>query len=247
MTIRSFLRDDDGQAFVETAIFVPVMLIALLAIIFFTRLGVLSERGESAVRYGDLISFRNGGAYSTSAIGYLLNQAVYGNTSSQLLDLCLAPSAGTTPNPSPTGVNGDIRAALYQQQVVSSTATAAPAPQALFQADAISQPNCSPGSINLNGQGASANATGYYGAGDLPVNVDTFSITATVGVNKLISPIFASAACTLPSGTSCTSTTSNMAFINVAAPTTLITCVQGLSVVLSIMNPLAAGKTPACT
>jgi hypothetical protein len=247
MMIRSLLKDERGQAYVETLLFFPLMVVALLAMIFFARLGVLSERSESAVRYGDLVSFRNGGAYTTSAIGYLLNQAVYGNTSSQLVDLCLAPSASTTPNPNPTGVNGDIRAALYQQQVVSSTATAAPAPQAFFQADAISQPNCSPGSINLNGQGASANASGLYSAGNLPVNVDTFSITASVGMNSLIAPIFKGAACTLPSGNTCTSTTANMAFINVAAPTTLITCVQGLSVVLSIMNPLAAGKTPACT
>lgn len=241
MMIRAFLRNDDGQAFVETLLFFPVMVVALLAIIFFTRLGVLSERSESAVRYGDLVSFRNGGAYTTSAIGYLLNEAVYGTTSTQLLDLCLAPQTGATPNATSTGINGDIRAALYQQQVVSTTATAAPAPQKFFQADAISQPNCSPGTINLNG------ATGNYGAGNLPLDVDTFSITASVGMNTLIAPIFSGAKCTLPSGNSCTSTTANMAFINVAAPTTLISCVQQLQIVLSIMNPLAAGKTPACT
>jgi hypothetical protein len=245
---RSLLRNDEGQAFVETAIFMPFMLLALLAIIFFTRLGVLSERSESAVRYGDLVSFRNGGAYTTSAIGYLLNEAVYGNSSSQLLDLCLAPMPGSTPNANPTGVNGAVRAALYQTQVASATATAAPSPQAFFRPDAISQPNCSPGSINLNGQSASAQTSGMYGAGNLPVNVDTFSITASVAVNNLISPIFAGGGtCTLSSGAMCTTTTANMAFVNVAAPTTLLTCVQGLSVVLSIMNPLAAGKTPACT
>jgi hypothetical protein len=240
--IRAFIRNDDGQAFVETLLFFPMMVVALLAIIFFTRLGVLSERSESAVRYGDLVSFRNGGAYTTSAIGYLLNEAVYGTTSSQLLDLCLAPQSGATPNATSTGVNGDIRAALYQQQVVSTTATAAPAPQAFFQADAISQPNCSPGTINLNGSTSS-----NYGVSSLPVDVDTFSITASVGMNSLIAPIFSGAACTLPSGNTCTSTTANMAFINVAAPTTLITCVSQLQVVLSIMNPLAAGKTPTCT
>jgi hypothetical protein len=239
------LRDEGGQAFVETAIFLPLMVFALMAIILIARLGVLSERAESAVRYGDLVSYRNGAAYTTSAVGYLLNQAVYHNTSTQLLDLCLAPASGSATPDANSGVNSDIRAALYQQQVVASTATAAPAPQAFFKADGITQPNCTAGSIDLNGKGSAAQPTaGQYSAGNLPVSVDGFSITASVGMDNYIASIFHGNGCSISNGRTCTSTTGSMAFINVAAPTTLIACVSSLSAVLQIMNPSAT--IPSC-
>ncbi len=230
-------------------LFLPMLFLALTAVIFFARLGVLSERAESAVRYGDLVSFRGGQAYSVAAIGYLVNQAVYGNSQSQLLGLCLAPATGTaTPNPTQTGVAADINAALTQTQVVSTSASAPPSPQAFFRPDAIVQPNCGPGSINLNGTQPTGNASFTYPAGNLPVNVDSFSITAEVGLSHMFgtSP-FGSASCSLASGVACSSTTANMAFVNVAAPTTLIACVPGLSIVLTIMNPAAASNPPTCT
>ena len=243
---RSLLRDDAGQAFVETALFLPLLVLALTGVILFARLGVLSERTETAVRYGDLVSFRNGEAYTTAAVGYLLNQAVFHNSSTQLLDLCLAPATGSaTPDPN-SGVNSDIRAALYQQQVVVASATAAPSPAKFFHADGISQPSCTAGSIDLNGNGQAAQSTpGQYPVGDLPVSVDGFSITASVGMDSFLRPVFSGNGCTLASGSACTSTTGSMAFINVAAPTTLIACVQGLSAVLQIMNPTAV--PPSCS
>jgi hypothetical protein len=246
--IRSFIRDERGQAFVETLLFLPMLFLALVAVVFFARLGVLSERAESAVRYGDLVSFRGGQAYSVAAIGYLLNQAVYGNSSSQLAGLCLAPATGTaTPNPTQTGVASDIRAALYQTQVVSASASAAPSPQSFFRPDGVVQPNCGPGSVNLNGTQPTGNASFTYPAGNLPVSVDTFSITAEVGLNQILTSGPFAQTCTLSSGAACSSTTANMAFVNVAAPTTLIACVPGLSVVLTIMNPAAANNPPTCT
>jgi hypothetical protein len=264
--IGAFLRDESGQAFYETVAFMPLMLLALLSIIFFARLGVLSERAESAVRYGDMVSFRNGEAYSTAAISYLLNQAVYGNTSGQLAALCLtaaptasasaAASASPSPAPSATGINADILAALYQVQVVhSASPSGAPSPavtpQRFFQADSITQPNCNPGTINLAGQsgaGASGTYTQLGTSGStgttLPMDIDNFSITAKVNLNSYLVNAIGSK-CTQASGVACSSTTANMAFLNVAAPTTLITCVPGISVVLTIMNPLA--KPQSCT
>src|ERR1700681_1086721 len=41
-----------GQALFETLIALPLMLVSLFAIIYFSRLGVVSERTQYAVRYG---------------------------------------------------------------------------------------------------------------------------------------------------------------------------------------------------
>jgi hypothetical protein len=243
---QSFAAGNRGQAFVETLLFLPMLFLALTAVIFFARFGVLSERAESAVRYGDLVSFRGGNAYSVSAIGYLLNQAVFGNSQSQLLGLCLAPATGTvTPNPTQSGVQGDILAALSQTQIVNPNATAAPSPQAFFRPDGVVQPNCGPGSVDLNGDMPNGNSAYTYPAGNLPLSVDTFSITAEVGLSENFMGTPFAATCTLSSGSACSSTTANMAFINVAAPTTLIACVPGINIVLTIMNPAATTK-PAC-
>jgi hypothetical protein len=57
-----------GQALVETVIFLPVALLALFGIIFFARYGVLSERAQSAVRYGTLIAYGKAPAYSAADI-----------------------------------------------------------------------------------------------------------------------------------------------------------------------------------
>ena len=57
-----------GQALVETALFLPLMLIALFSIIYFGRYGVLDERAQSAIRYGSMISYGQGGVYSAANI-----------------------------------------------------------------------------------------------------------------------------------------------------------------------------------
>ena len=46
-----------GQALVETAIFLPVALLLLFAVLYFSRFGVLEERAQSAVRYGATVSY----------------------------------------------------------------------------------------------------------------------------------------------------------------------------------------------
>ena len=57
-----------GQALVETVIFLPVALIALFGIIFFTRYGVLAERAQTAARYGALIAYGKATPYSAADI-----------------------------------------------------------------------------------------------------------------------------------------------------------------------------------
>ncbi|TAM56263.1 hypothetical protein EPN52_14190 [bacterium] len=57
-----------GQALVETALFLPLMLLALFSIVYFGRYGVLDERAQSAIRYGSMISYTQGGVYSAANI-----------------------------------------------------------------------------------------------------------------------------------------------------------------------------------
>ena len=57
-----------GQALVETVVFLPVALIALFGIIYFSRYGVLTERAQSAVRYGALVAYGKGPVYSVADI-----------------------------------------------------------------------------------------------------------------------------------------------------------------------------------
>lgn len=57
-----------GQALVETAIFMPVALLVLFAILYVARFGVLQERAQSAVRQGALISFESPATYSAAGI-----------------------------------------------------------------------------------------------------------------------------------------------------------------------------------
>lgn len=57
-----------GQALIETAIFLPVVLLILFGIVYFSRLGVISERTQSAVRYGTLVSYNSAQVYSGADI-----------------------------------------------------------------------------------------------------------------------------------------------------------------------------------
>ncbi len=53
------LHAQRGQALLESAIFIPLFILVMVAMIFFAQFGVLIERGYSAVRYGSLISNRS--------------------------------------------------------------------------------------------------------------------------------------------------------------------------------------------
>jgi hypothetical protein len=57
-----------GQAMVETAIFLPVSLLILFAILYFARYGVLEERAQSAVRYGAMVSYETAARYRAADI-----------------------------------------------------------------------------------------------------------------------------------------------------------------------------------
>jgi Flp pilus assembly protein TadG len=57
-----------GQALVETAVFLPVALVVMFAILYFARFGVLEERAQSAVRYAALMSYEGSSNYSAADI-----------------------------------------------------------------------------------------------------------------------------------------------------------------------------------
>jgi TadE-like protein len=59
-----------GQALAETAIMLPLVLLALFAVIYFCNLGIVSERVQLTTRYGALNLFaqNSGPAYSASDI-----------------------------------------------------------------------------------------------------------------------------------------------------------------------------------
>jgi len=50
-------RQSRGQTLPETALFLPILLLATFAIIYFSQLGVAGERAQLAVRYGGLTAF----------------------------------------------------------------------------------------------------------------------------------------------------------------------------------------------
>ncbi|MFN2528907.1 MAG: TadE/TadG family type IV pilus assembly protein [Candidatus Baltobacteraceae bacterium] len=96
-----------GQALVETAIFLPVVLLILFGIVYFSRLGVLSERVQSAVRYGTLISFNSAQVYSGADIYNGLSSAspsalcppAVATDTSQAVTHANAPSGSASPVP----------------------------------------------------------------------------------------------------------------------------------------------------
>lgn len=55
--MRHSMNAQRGQAIVEAAIFMPLLLLAMFAIIYFNQLGVANERSFLAARYGGLTAF----------------------------------------------------------------------------------------------------------------------------------------------------------------------------------------------
>lgn len=57
-----------GSTLVETTLFLPVVLLALFAVLYFARFGVLAERAQSAVRYGAVVAYQSTNVYSATNI-----------------------------------------------------------------------------------------------------------------------------------------------------------------------------------
>ena len=66
-----------GQTIIEFVVAMPIVLLALFAIVYFSQFGVVSERAELAVRYGGIALFNSGGnEYGAANIYYNISGAL---------------------------------------------------------------------------------------------------------------------------------------------------------------------------
>lgn len=68
------MRSSRGQTVIEFVIAMPIVLLGLFAIVYFSKYGVVSERAELALRYGGIAEFNDGGSvYGAANIYYNLS------------------------------------------------------------------------------------------------------------------------------------------------------------------------------
>lgn len=121
------LNGQRGQTIVETVVTLPIVLLALFAVIYVARLGVINERAELALRYGGIVGFNgSSGAFSIE----------------NMYESIGSPS--TTPGPCPTPA-----AAVFSGSAPFPGPTTAP----FWQPDDPSGPSttCTPAVIGFGG------------------------------------------------------------------------------------------------
>ena len=87
------MRGSRGQTLVELVIAMPVVLLALFAIIYIARFGVLNERVDLAVRYGGIAGYNSGSTQYSAA-------NIYANTGGSL-PACPSPPVSVLSDASP--------------------------------------------------------------------------------------------------------------------------------------------------
>lgn len=89
-----------GQALIESAIALPLVLLMLFGIIYVARVGVVGERAQLALRYGGIAGFdTQSGAYSAANIYANLNPSA---VPSPCPGPALGAFSGTAPFPGPS-------------------------------------------------------------------------------------------------------------------------------------------------
>jgi len=135
-------HSERGQAMIETAFFLPVMLIAMVAIIYFSRFGILQERAPIAARYASLVS--NAGTNNASVFSI---QEMYAELRREASDpRAMAPQGSGACS---TFAKGDAQATLTQRTTSdgASSRTAPPYFQPIALSDAPT--NCETGVLSL--------------------------------------------------------------------------------------------------
>jgi len=220
-------RGARGQALVETVLFLPMLLTAMFALLLFSRVGVVAERGESAVRYADMVTFRHGNAYTVAVVYDLLDELL-NPSASQLGPLCLTPNSLTASPPPQNTISAAALQALTQSQPAVGS-TPAPVTKAFWRPDSNGAPACNPLSVQLS--------SSTYGVSNLPLSVTSIQVSGSMNVPRYLSPLLGST----------TTTTANMAFLNLATPNMLVACVPGLSIVVDILADMQPhGGSPNC-
>jgi hypothetical protein len=129
------LNGSRGQAIVETAMILPIVIALLFAIIYFANLGTVDQRVQVAIRYGGLVGFTTSGVFSSANI-YTAGTSPSGNT-------CPSPPPGILTNSSP--FPGPTSAPFFNPSTNSSATSAS---------------NCTATAVTFKG-GASFLAAGY--------------------------------------------------------------------------------------
>jgi hypothetical protein len=199
-----------GQALIETAAFLPLVLLCMVAIIYFSQFGVLQGRAVQAVRYATLVT--NGGgvvAGANSDANLFTLQSVYAE-----LDREGTSAANGTSDPGYPVANyacsgsGTVQAdaaaksALSQQETMPGGVAAATAAPTFFQADLDLSPSAACVVNQLYLPGGSVNlAASYFTTQFTSINAgkDTPGFLKKLGFSKP-QMVSAGMAYTLPAG-----------------------------------------------
>jgi hypothetical protein len=71
------MRSSRGQTIIEFVVAMPIVLLALFAIMYFSQFGVVSERAELSLRYGGIAAYNSGSSqYGAANIYYNISGAL---------------------------------------------------------------------------------------------------------------------------------------------------------------------------
>lgn len=135
--LRRALRCQSGQALAETALFLPLASLGLFGLIYFTRVGILQERVQYAVRYSTEVAAPTGGLQAMYTALYTATQ-----------------NGGAMPAPQGADCSAGIAAAaaaalLGNEAGPLPTSTAQP----YFRSDGAVTATCTEGTATLKNSG----------------------------------------------------------------------------------------------
>jgi Flp pilus assembly protein TadG len=180
------MRHQRGQALIETAFFLPVLLLAMMAIIYFSQYGVLQIRAAEAVRYASLVTDTLAVEHDPSK-PYSI-EAVY----AELDQIAKSGAAGFPSSTySCTAATNAASAAFWQSQTPPPSAPGPyPSAQPWFHGTGSVSPHCFPIAVNLptsgNSNGISNNllmaeVTTLTTSQTVPTFLTTFSNVSSTG------------------------------------------------------------------
>jgi len=136
-SMRDGLRCDSGQALAESALFLPLASIGLFGLLYFTRVGILQERAQYAVRYSTEIAGPTGGLQAMYTALYAANH-----------------NGGAIPAPQGADCSGGVAPAVSAAlQGTESGPLPAPSAQPFWQSDARVTASCTQGTATLQNSG----------------------------------------------------------------------------------------------
>jgi TadE-like protein len=219
--MKNAMRGSRGQALIETAVFLPMVLLLMTAVIYFSQYGVLQERAVQAVRYAALVS--NGGSAAMGTANIFSLQQMYGELTREGQN-----SSESDPGYPLTGYacagtgssGADTAAALalnQQEPVPGGVGTAAPAPT-FFQPDTTPVGTCTATNLPV--------PNGNVGLAASYLMVQTATISASMNAPSYIHRF-------LPNFPTQQTVTATMGFTLPAAPGPMMYCSQQFAALLA--------------